>query len=120
MKRGEIWTLAGGGDYTGKPRHAVIIQDDAFDAGDSITICPLTSDPLDLPLFRLEIPPSGVNSLDAPSRIMVDKITTVARRRLGRRLSRLDAEDIVRPNRAIAACLGLASSSGDQDAEAIE
>jgi mRNA interferase MazF len=45
MKRGEIWTVAGGAAYAGKPRPAVIVQDDRFDANDSIVVCPLTSDP---------------------------------------------------------------------------
>lgn len=31
MKRGEIWTVAGGKDYGGKPRPVLIIQDDRFD-----------------------------------------------------------------------------------------
>ena len=38
MRRGEIWTVAGGADYTGKARPAVIVQDDRFDT-DSITLC---------------------------------------------------------------------------------
>ena len=40
MKRGEIWTVAGGAAYAGKPRPAVIVQDDRFDANDSIVVCP--------------------------------------------------------------------------------
>ena len=55
MRRGEIWTVAGGIDYAGKPRPAVILQDDRFDATASITICAFTTDPADAPLFR---PPS--------------------------------------------------------------
>jgi len=34
MKRGEIWTVAGGKDYAGKPGPAVIVQDDSFDGAD--------------------------------------------------------------------------------------
>jgi mRNA-degrading endonuclease toxin of MazEF toxin-antitoxin module len=44
MKRGEIWTVAGGAAYAGKPRPAVIVRDDRFDANDSIVVCPLTTD----------------------------------------------------------------------------
>ena len=55
MKRGEVWTAAGGKDYTGKPRPVVIVQDDRFDATNSITICAFTSDPTDAPLFRLAV-----------------------------------------------------------------
>jgi mRNA interferase MazF len=50
MKRGDIWTVACGKDYAGKPRPAVIIQDDSFDATDSITVCAFTTDETDAPL----------------------------------------------------------------------
>lgn len=49
MKRGEVWIVAGGSDYAGKPRPAVIVQDDRFDATASVTICAFTSDPADAP-----------------------------------------------------------------------
>ena len=111
MKRGEIWTIAGGGDYTGKPRPAVIVQDDSFDATASVTICAFTTDPTDAPLLRIAIEPSGKNGLRAPSRLMVDKLTTVSKERLGSRVGRLDDEDMVRLNRAILVFLGMAGSS---------
>ena len=111
MKRGEIWTIAGGGDYTGKPRPAVMVQDDSFDATASVTLCAFTTDPTDAPLFRIPIEPSEKNGLRAPSRLMVDKLTTVSRGRLGSRVGRLDDEDMVRLNRAILVFLGMAGSS---------
>jgi mRNA interferase MazF len=111
MKRGQIWTIAGGGDYTGKPRPAVIVQDDSFDATASVTICAFTTDPTDAPLFRLPIEPSEKNGLRAQSRLMVDKLTTVSKERLGSRVGRLDDEDMVRLNRAILVFLGMAGSS---------
>ena len=111
MKRGEIWTAAGGGDYAGKPRPVVMLQDDRFDATDSITVCAFTTDPAEAPLFRILIEPNERNGLDAPSRIMVDKITTMRKTRIGALVGRLDAEDIVRLNQAILVFLGLASSS---------
>ncbi len=111
MKRGEIWSVAGGGDYTGKPRPAVIVQDDSFDATASITICAFTSDPTDAPLFRILVHPSDTNGLTSPSSLMVDKLTTVRKERLGARIGRLDDEDLVRLNRAILVFLGLAGSS---------
>lgn len=111
MKRGEIWTIAGGGDYTGKPRPAVLVQDDSFDATASITICAFTTDPTEAPLFRVRIEPSEANGLDAPSALMVDKLTTVRKGRVGNYVGRLDDEDIVRLNRAILVFLGLAGPS---------
>ena len=108
MKRGEVWTAAGGKDYAGKPRPIVIVQDDRFGATDSITICAFTSDPTDAPLFRLAVEPSDTNGLRVTSRLMVDKITTTPKAKLGARMGRLADNDMVRLNRAMMIFLGLA------------
>ena len=108
MKRGEVWTAAGGKDYVGKPRPIVIVQDDRFDATSSITICAFTSDPTDAPLFRVAIEPSEVNGLKTASRLMVDKITTMQTHKLGARIGRLADDDMLRLNRAVMIFLGLA------------
>jgi mRNA interferase MazF len=113
MRRGEIWTVAGGKDYAGKPRPVVILQDDRFDATDSITICAFTTDPTEAPLFRLKVVPSETNGLRTPSRLMVDKITTVSKAKLGDRIGRLDDEDIVRVNRAVIVFLGMAGTTAN-------
>jgi mRNA interferase MazF len=110
VKRGEIWTVAGGADYAGKPRPAVIVQDDDFDATHSITICAFTSDPTEAPLFRIPIEPNESNGLRATSSLMVDKITTVPKIKLGSRIGRLDDEDLFRLNQAMTVFLGLARS----------
>lgn len=112
MTRGEIWTVAGGTDYAGKPRPAVIFQDDRFDRTNSITICAFTTDPTDAPLFRLPVEPNERNGLVTACRLMADKITTVPKAKLGSRVGRLDDEDVVRLNRAILVFLGLAGGSG--------
>ena len=109
MKRGEIWTVAGGKDYAGKPRPVVILQDDRFDRTDSITICAFTTDPTDAPLFRLSVEPSESNGLRSVCRLMVDKVTTVPKSRIGTRIGRLADEEIVRLNRAILVFLGVAA-----------
>lgn len=107
MKRGEIWTVAGGPDYAGKPRPAVIVQYDRFEMTASVTVCAFTSDPTEAPLFRLPIRPSATNSLRAESRLMVDRIMTVPRARLGLRVGRLSDMDMLRLNRAIVVFLGI-------------
>lgn len=107
MKRGEIWTVAGGPGYAGKPRPAVILQDDRFDATDSVTLCPVTTDPTELPLFRVAVDPSEANGLRNPCRLMADKVTTVRRSRLGRRVGRLADSDLLRLNRAVIVFLGM-------------
>ncbi len=111
MKRGEVWTVSGGQDYAGKPRPIVIVQDDNFDATASITICAFTTDETEAPLFRLPVTPHAGNGLRSTSRLMVDKLTTVQKAKLGERIGRLDDEDMVRLNRAIAVFLGLGASS---------
>jgi mRNA interferase MazF len=110
MKRGEIWTVAGGKDYAGKPRPVVVLQDDSFDATDSITICAFTTDKTEAPFFRLPVEPSPSNGLRAASRLMVDKIATVPKSKVGARLGRLDDDDIVRLNQAVIVFLGLTAS----------
>lgn len=117
MTRGEIWTVAGGAEYTGKPRPAVIIQDDSFDATRSITICAFTTDPTEAPLFRILVEPNDRNGLHAPSRLMVDKLTRVAKDKLGSRIGRLDYADILRLNQAILVFLGLAGPPRQEPAE---
>lgn len=100
--------MAGGAGYAGKPRPAVIVQDDHFDT-DSVTVCPVTTDPTDAPLFRLELEPSAENGLREVSRLMVDKLTTIPRAKLGERVGALSGADMLRLNRAIVVFLGVAS-----------
>jgi mRNA interferase MazF len=108
VKRGEVWTVSGGAPYAGKSHPAVIVQEDRFDQTSSITLCALTTDPTDAPLLRLLIEPADVNGLRTPCRLMIDKISTVPKERLGKRLGTLHDEDIVRLNRALTVFLGLA------------
>ena len=110
MRRGDIWTVAGGRDYAGKPRPVVIVQDDSFDATDSITVCAFTTDETEAPLFRLPVAPNERNGLRAACRLMVDKISTVSKTKVGARVGRLDDEDILRLNQAALVFLGLAAS----------
>ncbi len=110
MRRGEIWTVAGGKDYAGKRRQVVIVQEDSFDATDSITICAFTTDETDAPLFRPTVQPNERNGLRAACRLIVDKITTVPKTRVGPRVGRLGDEDIRRHNQAVLVFLGLAVS----------
>src|SRR2546425_9377560 len=108
MRRGEVWTAAGGRGYSGKPRPVVIVQDDRFDATASITVCAFTTDPTEAPLIRLPVISDALNGLREPSSLMVDKITTIPRSKLGDRIGRLDDEDTLRLGRAMLVFLGLA------------
>jgi mRNA interferase MazF len=117
VKRGEIWTLAGGKDYAGKPRPVVVLQDDRFDGTDSITVCAFTTDPTDAPLFRLPVAPNESNGLRDVCRLMVDKITTVPKAKIGTRVGRLADEDTVWLNRAVLVFLGIAAPSANEPME---
>jgi mRNA interferase MazF len=109
LKRGEIWTVAGGKDYAGKPRPVVVVQDDRFDKTDSITVCAFTTDPTDAPLLRIAIEPNESNRLRAVCRLMVDKITTVPRAKVRTRVGHLADVEMIRLNRAILVLLGIAA-----------
>ncbi len=108
MRRGEVWTAAAGTGYVGKPRPVAIVQDDRFDGTDTVTVCAFTTDPTEAPLFRLLVEPTEANGLREPCSLMVDKITTVPRSKLGQHVGRLDDEDLVRLGRAILVFFGLA------------
>ena len=113
MKRGDIWTVAGGPDHAGKPRPTVILRDDAFDGTASITVGPFTTHKLDAPLMRLSFEPSERNGLRTASQLMIDKITTVSKKKLQSRVRWLSDNDIIRVNRAIVVFLGLAGSGSE-------
>lgn len=108
MRRGDIHVAAARGAYTGKSRPVVIVQDDRFDATASVTICPLTTDPVEAPLTRIVIEPTGATGIEQPSQIMVDKITTVPRTAVHDHLGRLADADLIRLDRALVVFLGLA------------
>ena len=106
MTRGEIWTVAASGEYSGKPRPAVIIQATAFADLAAVTICGFTTTEVER-FPRIEVEPSSENGLTERSWLMVDKVTTVPRGRLGRRVGQLGAADLERLDRGLLVFLGL-------------
>lgn len=106
--RGDIVTIADRtGDYTGKPRPAVILQSNDFPHTGSVVVCLLTTREEDAPLLRLRVEPSPLLPLQAASWIMVDKVTAVMRAKIGVRIGRIAAEDMARLERAIVVFLGI-------------
>ena len=95
----------------------MILQDDRFDLTDSVTVCAFTADRTDAPLFRLPIEPSEGNGLRTVCRLMVDKITTVPKTKIGARVGRLADEDMVRLNRAVLVFLGIAAPASSKQVE---
>ena len=100
-------TVALPGNY-GKPRPALIIQSDLFDEHPSLTVLPVTSELRETPLFRITIEPGADNGLHKPSQIMVDKAQTISRGKIGQVIGRLNDENLVAVNRALAVFLGFA------------
>ncbi len=109
MKRGEIWTVSGGNDFAGKPRPALIVQDNLFGGLNSIAICLFTSDTTETLAVRPRVEPSQSNGLRTASQVMVDKITAVSKAKLGSRIGVLSLAEMIQVNRALIIFLGLGS-----------
>lgn len=107
MKRGDIVAVSLSGDY-GKPRPALIVQSDLFDAHPSVTLLPITSELRDTPLFRINIEPNEENGLLKHSQVMVDKVHTIQREKIKEKFGRLDDTLMLAINRALALFLGFA------------
>jgi mRNA interferase MazF len=108
VRRGDIYTAAARGAYTGKPRPVLVIQDDRFDATASVTVVPFTTSDVDAPLLRVPIEPTTATGLASASSLMIDKVTTVPRTSLTHRIGRLSEADMVRTDRALLVFFGLA------------
>lgn len=107
-RRGDI-VLVAGGVYSSKPRPAVVIQDDLFDGTDSVTVCPLTTTPVDAPLLRLPVSADSASGIDADSFVMIDKITTVRRANTREHVGHLTSVQMLELERRLLVFLGLAS-----------
>jgi mRNA interferase MazF len=105
MRRGDIVTVAGG-IYASKPRPALIVQDDRFDATDSLTVCPFTSTEVDAPLLRVGVTADEENGLDQDSFLMIDKMTTVRRSNARTVVGRLEATTLIEFERRLLVFLG--------------
>lgn len=95
MTRGDIVVVASRGAYTSKPRPALVVQADAFNPTHaSLTLCPIASDCVDAPLFRVSLPAGVRTGLATTSQVMVDKIVSVPREAIGRAIGRLESSEI--------------------------
>ncbi len=107
MRRGDLVTVALQSD-PGKPRPALVIQSDLFDAHPSVTILPVTGELRNAPLFRIQLNPTEQNGLTKPSQVMLDIPQSVARNKVGSVFGHLDDETMLAVNRALAVFLGFA------------
>ncbi len=108
MNRGAIVVVAAKGPYTGKPRPALVVQSDLFNpTHQSVTLCPITSDCVDAPLFRISLPPGERTGLRLASQIMVDKIVSVPRSAITDEIGRCDTAELEAAEDALRRWLGL-------------
>lgn len=95
VPRSSVVIVVAKGAYTGKPRPAVVVQSDLFNAAHaSITICPITSDCVDAPLFRITLPPGARTGLTTASQVMVDKVVSVTRAAVVRAIGGCDPDQL--------------------------
>jgi mRNA interferase MazF len=95
VRRGAIVVVAATGINTGKPRPALVIQSDLFNpTHQSVTICPITSDCVDAPLFRIPLPPGERTGLQAASQIMIDKVVSVPRSAISEEIGRCHGAEL--------------------------
>jgi mRNA interferase MazF len=106
VSRGDLVTVALPGDY-GKPRPALVVQDNAYREVSSVMLLPLTSELRELSLLRVMIRPSRSNGLRQPSQIAIDKTATIPRAKIGQRIGRVDGSTMHSVETALARFLGL-------------
>jgi mRNA interferase MazF len=104
IRRGDLVTIPVAGDY-GKPRPALVVQDDAFAELPSVVVLRITSDVHEWPLFRITV--SQQNGLRAVSQIMVDKPAAVPVAKLGRRIGHIETPLLAEVDQALARFLGV-------------
>ncbi|PWC10282.1 type II toxin-antitoxin system PemK/MazF family toxin [Brenneria corticis] len=107
MRRGDFVTIAVQGDF-GKPRPALVIQADHFSESASVTVLPVTGALVAAPLLRIEVKPTADNGLQKLSQVMIDKIITVRREKVGPVFGSIDADSLVEVERSLALFLGIA------------
>ncbi|MGH6787957.1 MAG: type II toxin-antitoxin system PemK/MazF family toxin [Novosphingobium sp.] len=106
MRRGEIWTQAGGAGYAGKPRPALIVQSDLLTETDSVVTCLFTTQGNAAIPSRVGFAASEGNGLNEDSDLMADKVMAIPRSKLGRRLGAIGAAEMARVEQALLVVLG--------------
>lgn len=104
--RGEIWSMRDD-LYASKARPVVIIQSDEVSGFDSVVLCLLTMyDSSGIPT-RVRVEPTVQNGLEKTSYVMTEKIASVSRAMLGRRIGMLEEEVMREVSEKVAVVLGL-------------
>ncbi len=105
--RGDLVTISMQGDF-GKPRPALVIQANQFSENATLSVLPITSTLVNAPLLRVTVQPNADNGLQKPSQVMVDKVMTVKRQKVGQAFGCIDSDAMVEIERCLAVFLGIA------------
>ena len=107
MRRGDLNTLAVQGNF-GKPRPAVVIQNDVVSGTANVLVCPLTSTQGPFVMLRLAVEPSASNNLRRTSFVMLSNIVAAPREKCGPVIGSLSADQMTDIDIRLAFILGLA------------
>ena len=101
LRRGDIVLAVSSGNY-GKPRPALVVQSDLFNATHaSLTVCPVTSSLVEAPLYRIMVNASRASGLERQSQVMVDKMQTLRRDRIRERIGKMGLVQMQAVERAL-------------------
>jgi mRNA interferase MazF len=107
MRRGDFLSIVIQGDF-GKPRPALVVQSDNFNEHTTATVLLVSSLLIDAPLFRITVDPNQTNGLKKKSQIMVDKIMTVKKEKIGEPFGVASDEVMLEVSRCLSVFLGIA------------
>lgn len=107
IKRGDIVLVAAPGDY-GKPRPALVLQSDRFYETGSVVVALITTDQQPTAgLIRKGILPTDGNGLRESSDVMIDKLVSLPRRKVGKAIGHLMSSEMAEITAALALFLGM-------------
>ncbi len=108
MKRGDIFIGAQRGEFTGKPRPYVVVQRETT-LPDSVTVtaCPVTTVLLGAGALRIPLAADATTGLDDPSEVEVDRITTLRRSSIRRRVGSASGDGMAAIDRGLKLWLDL-------------
>ncbi|OUP09781.1 type II toxin-antitoxin system PemK/MazF family toxin [Collinsella sp. An2] len=104
--RGEIWTMRDD-LYASKARPVVIVQSDEIAGFDSVVLCLLTTYDNTDAATRVRVEPSAENGLERTSFVMTEKIASVSRSMLGKRIGILEEVYMKQVSQSLKVVLGL-------------
>lgn len=108
MKRGDIVTVAAGAGFGGKPRPALVVQDDAYLEISTTLLALISSDERAAGLsLSVPVAPSPANGLRKQSYVTVHDLVTVRLEKPDKHVGRLEDDLMRRVDHALILFLGL-------------